>query len=87
MLTISRNDSLEIAEDLCHKRRPVESIPYLNKALSADPYNMDAYIQMAFIAPNFDASVEVLRNAELKGSSLSVNGLLLLTTLQDVRSS
>ncbi|THH33773.1 hypothetical protein EUX98_g385 [Antrodiella citrinella] len=58
---------LEIGEDLCSKRKPNEALPYLDKALKADPYNLDAYISLAFLAPDFDASVEVLLRAEQKG--------------------
>ncbi|TCD71343.1 hypothetical protein EIP91_011114 [Steccherinum ochraceum] len=60
---------LEIAEDLCRKRRPVEALPYLHRALDADPYNLDAYIQLAFLAPNFETSVEMLETAESKGKT------------------
>ncbi|CAL1702320.1 unnamed protein product [Somion occarium] len=63
---VSRKN-LEIAEDLCRKRKPIEALPYLDKALKADDANLDAYIQLAFLAPTLDDSIEVLESAEHKG--------------------
>jgi len=63
----TRIHSLQIGEDLCARRKPREALPYLDKALRADPYNLDAYIQLAFLAPDFNSSVEILLTAEKKG--------------------
>lgn len=59
--------SLNIAEDLCQKGRPYEAVPYLQKAME-DPRNLDAAIQAAFLAPNFDEAVDLLLSAEKIGS-------------------
>ncbi len=59
--------SLRIAEDLCRKKRPYEAVPHLTKALQTDPSNLDAAIQLAFLAPDFDESIDVLETAERMG--------------------
>lgn len=60
------NYSLNIAENLCRARRPNEAIPYLEKAME-DPRNLDAWVQLAFLAPDLGASTQVLLNAERQG--------------------
>ncbi len=58
--------SLEIAEDLCRKRKPNEAAPYIEKAME-DPRNLDAWISAAFVAPNLDISTGWLEEAEKQG--------------------
>ncbi|KAJ3485051.1 hypothetical protein NLI96_g5241 [Meripilus lineatus] len=58
--------NLEIAEDLCRKGRPYEAVPYLQKALE-DTRNLDAPIQLAFLAPNFKESIRILGDAKKLG--------------------
>ncbi|KAF7800007.1 hypothetical protein EIP86_011250 [Pleurotus ostreatoroseus] len=62
-------DNLDIAEDLCRRRRPREAVPYLQKAMK-DPRNLDAWVQAAFLAPNLDESMETLKFAEEQGRKL-----------------
>ncbi|KAI0786330.1 hypothetical protein C8Q75DRAFT_794060 [Abortiporus biennis] len=57
--------NLDIAEDLCARRRPKEAVPYLVKAMEDDA-NTDAWIQAAFLAPDLDTSCEMLRDAREK---------------------
>ncbi|KAJ3555145.1 hypothetical protein NM688_g2741 [Phlebia brevispora] len=60
---------LEIAEDLCRRRRPYEALPYLDKAMR-DPRNLDAWVQAAFLAPTLDDSTQLLECAEKQGRKL-----------------
>lgn len=57
--------SLEIAEDLCRRRKPEKAVPYLEKALE-DGNNLDACIQCAFLM-DLPSALECLEFAELKG--------------------
>ncbi|KAI0092824.1 hypothetical protein BDY19DRAFT_983379 [Irpex rosettiformis] len=69
MMSAISQDSLKnlnIAENLCRSRRPVEAIPYLEKAMN-DPRNLDAWVQLAFLAPDLEKSTQVLLNAETQG--------------------
>ncbi|KAF9040031.1 hypothetical protein BJ165DRAFT_1351413 [Panaeolus papilionaceus] len=58
--------NLEIAERLCLRGKPYEAVPYLQEALK-DPNNLDAGIQLAFLAPTKDESVNILMEAEERG--------------------
>ena len=69
-LTLHCYRSLNKAEDLCRRRRPVEAIPLLEKAME-DPRNLDAWVQLAFLAPDLDKSTNVLLNAEEQGKPMS----------------
>ncbi|KAF8890791.1 hypothetical protein CPB84DRAFT_1784535 [Gymnopilus junonius] len=62
--------NLEIAEDYLRKRRPNDAAPYLLKALDQDPDNLDAMIQVAFIAPDLPTAVETIEVAERKGRAI-----------------
>lgn len=66
--TISREaqKNLDKAEDLCRKKKPEKAIPFLMKALE-DPNNLDAAVQLAFVMPNMDMSLNVLEDTEKKG--------------------
>ncbi|KAL4065599.1 hypothetical protein V8B97DRAFT_1919737 [Scleroderma yunnanense] len=57
--------SLEIAEDLCNRRKPKKALPYLFKAME-DENNLDAFIQSAFLH-HLPEAVKVLEQAEEKG--------------------
>ncbi|KAL0945608.1 hypothetical protein HGRIS_014763 [Hohenbuehelia grisea] len=69
MVTEESQRNLDIAEDLCKKRRPNDAVPYLEKALR-DPNNTDALIQAAFLAPTMAAGLEPLIVAEKRGRAL-----------------
>ena len=69
-MVLKSDFSLEKAEDLCRKKRPHEALPYLRKALDLDPENLDAMIQLAFLAPNLASSVKTLENAERTGEKV-----------------
>ncbi|KAH6912043.1 hypothetical protein BKA70DRAFT_1266388 [Coprinopsis sp. MPI-PUGE-AT-0042] len=58
--------NLNIARDLCQKRRPYEALPYLQKAMK-DKRNIDAGIELAFLAPNKQESVNILEEAAERG--------------------
>ncbi|KAI0676908.1 hypothetical protein C8Q78DRAFT_1086899 [Trametes maxima] len=58
--------NLEIAEDLCRRRKPQQALPYLYKAME-DPNNFDAAIQLAFLMPTLDESVKLLEATEARG--------------------
>jgi hypothetical protein len=62
-------NSLEKAEDLCRKRRPLEAIPYLMAVLEENPNNLDAVIQLAFLRQRPDA-VKMLEKAERTGNDI-----------------
>lgn len=62
-------NSLEKAEDLCRKRRPLEAIPYLEAVLEENPNNLDAVIQLAFLCQRPDA-VKMLEKAERTGNDI-----------------
>ena len=66
---MTSRSSLDIAEDLCRRRRPREAVPYLQKAMK-DPRNLDAWVQAAFLAPNLDESMETLKFAEEQGEDI-----------------
>ncbi|EPT02866.1 hypothetical protein FOMPIDRAFT_1029164 [Fomitopsis schrenkii] len=66
MVSKESQRNLTIAEDLCRKRKPLDAIPYLLKAME-DPNNLDADIQYCFLQPNLDMSIQVLEDAERKG--------------------
>ncbi|KAL4072080.1 hypothetical protein J3A83DRAFT_4390475 [Scleroderma citrinum] len=57
--------NLEIAEDLCNRRKPEKALPYLFKAME-DENNLDAFIQFAFLH-HLPEAVKVLEQAEEKG--------------------
>lgn len=63
--------SLDKAEDLCRKKKPEKAIPFLMKALE-DPNNLDAAVQLAFVMPNMDMSLNVLEDTEKKGNISTV---------------
>lgn len=48
-----------MAENLCQKGNPNAAAPYLMKAIE-DKNNMDAFVQMAFLLPDMNDSVECL---------------------------
>ncbi|OCH94252.1 hypothetical protein OBBRIDRAFT_810581 [Obba rivulosa] len=56
----------EKAEELGMKRKPERALPYLMEAMEGGN-NLDACVQLAFLMPNLDMSVDVLRNTEVKG--------------------
>ncbi|EMD41039.1 hypothetical protein CERSUDRAFT_111609 [Gelatoporia subvermispora B] len=58
--------NLEKGEELCRKRKPDKALPYLMKAMEGGN-NLDACVQLAFLMPNVDMSIDLLRNAEAKG--------------------
>ena len=66
---ILRVGSLNIARDLCQRRKPNEALPYLMKAL-ADRRNLDAILEFAFLAPTKDESVEILEEGAARGGCL-----------------
>ena len=59
-------NSLNIARDLCQRRKPYEAVPYLQKALK-DPRNIDAGIELAFLAPSKKECVKILEEAADRG--------------------
>ncbi|KAJ3505760.1 hypothetical protein NMY22_g17468 [Coprinellus aureogranulatus] len=61
--------NLNIARDLCQRRRPYEAVPYLQKALK-DKRNIDAGIELAFLAPTKDECVEILEEAAERGKRI-----------------
>ncbi|KAJ7153101.1 hypothetical protein C8R43DRAFT_1002904 [Mycena crocata] len=66
--------NLRIAEDLCLRGKPNDAAPYLLKALE-DMNNFDADIQMAYLSPDLDFSIEVLEFAEARARSLLMQRL------------
>ncbi len=54
------SNSCEIGAALCKQGRVNEAAPYLFKAISEDPHNMDAFIEIAFICPTKKDSMEFL---------------------------
>ena len=67
VLTIISTFSLEIAEDLCRKKKPKDALPYIMKALDADPSNLDAFVQLAFLMPTLAEGIDLLKVTETKG--------------------
>jgi hypothetical protein len=67
-LAYFRQLSLNIARDLCQKRRPYEALPYLREAMK-DSRNIDAGIELAFLAPTKQDSIEILEDAAERGKS------------------
>lgn len=59
--------SLEKAEDLCRRRKPMQALPYLRKAMK-DPNNLDAAVQMAFLMPTLGTAVQLLEDAKAQGT-------------------
>ncbi|KAF9528802.1 hypothetical protein CPB83DRAFT_299478 [Crepidotus variabilis] len=58
------------AEDLCRRGKPEQCVPYLMKALE-DVHNLDAVIQMAFLAPGHrPEGIEILEQGEEVGRKL-----------------
>ncbi|KAH9844021.1 uncharacterized protein C8Q71DRAFT_25127 [Rhodofomes roseus] len=66
LVSAESQKNLTIAEDLCRKKKPEQALPYLLKAME-DPNNLDADVQLSFLQPNYDMSMEVLEAAEKKG--------------------
>ncbi|EIW62110.1 uncharacterized protein TRAVEDRAFT_27483 [Trametes versicolor FP-101664 SS1] len=66
--TVSREaaENLEKAEDLCRRRKPMQALPYLRKAMK-DPNNLDAAVQMAFLMPTLGTAVQLLEDAKAQG--------------------
>ncbi|KAJ7618718.1 hypothetical protein FB45DRAFT_1063294 [Roridomyces roridus] len=61
--------NLRIAEDLCRRGRPQDSLPYLQEAMK-DKNNYDAEIQFAYLSPDLLFSIEVMESAEKRGRAL-----------------
>ncbi|KAI0663084.1 hypothetical protein C8Q70DRAFT_1042671 [Cubamyces menziesii] len=61
--------NLDIAEDLCNRRKPEQALPYLFKAME-DPNNLDAYVQMAFLMPTIGEGIKLLEKAEADGRAI-----------------
>ncbi|KAI0699408.1 hypothetical protein BC835DRAFT_1304485 [Cytidiella melzeri] len=69
LITKESQQNLDTAEKLCRAQRPAEALPYLEKAME-DPRNLDAWIQLAFLAPDLTKSTGILVNAERQGKRL-----------------
>ncbi|TEB25434.1 hypothetical protein FA13DRAFT_1738376 [Coprinellus micaceus] len=69
MVSRESERNLNIARDLCQRRKPYEALPYLQKALK-DPRNIDAGIELAFLAPNKKECVKILEESADRGKEI-----------------
>ncbi|KAF5326031.1 hypothetical protein D9611_000729 [Ephemerocybe angulata] len=74
--------NLNIARDLCQRRKPNEAVPYIMKALE-DPHNLDAAIELAFVAPTPKDCVQVLEEAARRGKKILLEEWLGPTAFDD----
>lgn len=58
--------SLDIAEDLCRRRKPEEAMPYILEAMK-DKNNLDVMIQASFLMSRSEG-IETLEEAERRGT-------------------
>ncbi|KAK0479903.1 hypothetical protein EDD18DRAFT_1111601 [Armillaria luteobubalina] len=59
----------EIGAELCRKRKPNEAAPYLLKAIE-DHNNLDAFVEMSFLMPDWESRLDVLSIAAENGKKL-----------------